>query len=1295
LKRATRWWVFGAVVMALCVTAWALWRQAPEWLRQQIEQRGSEALMRPVSLKALTLDLHANGSVSLALDELSVREKAVEGAPAWLAFGRLEVTLSWWRLLSEQLQLDSVHIHDPRLILRRDAQGEWNLQTWARELGQRRVQAAGSTAKVETQAVAQPAAAPASAPAGTPWSLALRDFQLHGGRVELDDRLLGQTHRLDDLDLTLPQLIWRAENGREAAEVRADWVLDGAQMAVKVQGFPSDWQRPITWQAQAAQWPLQDWWAWLPKAWPIQPSGAVLSFDLQGAVGLAPRAAQPVTALTSQGEVRIEKLALLGPERQPWFDLPLLTVQLDDVDVLKRTVKVGAVRAERPRLALNRGRDGVLDLQDWLSRWPASPPSEPWQIQTGPIQLDKVHVELRDEAVQPSTRWALSKVNVEVPKVVWPLPEASTAASYASPPMSVRVAGQLTANDADLADPAAAPSPQKAATWQLDAQLTPASVKAQVSLSNLGLIALQPYLSPFTRLRWSGMAALKGQVSLPLASPGAMALKLDAAELADVTARSATDDPNSPALAWRKLRLQGVQVDASSRRVQVEAVAWEQPAVGLRRNRQGDLNALGWFVSPSVPSQPTPTAATSKAGVARKGPAKTAAPEPAKVKANANPDWHATLGGFQLTGGALSWMDETVPSSVDSAQAWRMNLQAVDLKTGAVQWPVSPGSRAVPLRLSLRADRLDASETGDGDGARAMAATLRLNGDITPAPLAARLDVQADQWPIHRFVPYLQAAGVSLPVTLAHADAGLQGQIRWAGESPSAGLTAQGQVALSGVSLLANPMESTTSGAVELVDPELVRWNLLTVDVTQAQWQPGQKPRLDIAQIQLRDLFAKLQITEQGQLNVQMRSEPASSGAAPAPKPVPTRGAPAPSWPVDAVVHQTRLVNARIDFKDNFIRPNYRADLSQLQGRLGRFSSDLSEAAPLELTGRVAGTGELEIRGSVQPLAAPLGLNLRAKASNIELAPFTPYGGKYLGYAIDRGKLSADLSYRIGADGRLEASNQITLNQLTLGQKVDSPSATSLPVRFALSLLADKNGVIDVNLPISGSINDPQFSIWGLVWKVVGNLIVKAVSAPFSWMASGGTQQTAQVSFDPGSAALGASQLQALNQVAAGMKDRSQLQITLTPSANAASEASAIREARLRQGLIKLQQRRQVQGSAVAGDALPPRDSPAYLQLMRQLYREAPLKDKPRNLVGMLKDLPLAEMEQRLLGVMTVNDEQVRELALQRGLAVRDALLGLGLATQRIFLAAPRLVSSGADANATSALSVQLELALP
>ena len=1275
-----RWgWVVVGVLLMTLTGAWALWRQAPEWIRQQLELRGSEALNRPVTVQSVTLQLHPQGAFSLALDALEIGDRAGDTATPILKVERLEATVSWWHLLSEQLRLDALHIHGPRLSLQRNAQGEWHLQAWARELAQRRP--AGQDDPSTTK----------------PWSVALHDFQVHGGRIDWDDQFLGQQHRVDDLDIVLPKLIWRAENGQEAARMQADWQLDGAQMAVQVAGFPSDWQRPITWQAKAEQWPLRDWWAWLPKDWPVQAREGRLSFQIDGAVTLAPKAPQPLTSATAQGQLRLDELALVGPQGQRWADLSSLAVQLDELDLVQRRVKLGAVRLTQPRLNVSRAPDGQIDLAQWLSRWPASEPGEPWQIVTGPVQVEQAQVDLRDDAAAPTAQWRLSQVSIESPAISWPQRSESAPSS----PITVKAGGRLLAQHL--------PGSKESAAWQVDARVDPDSLHARASVQDVSLSALQPYLTAVTSLSWSGRLGAQGELSWKPKSSN-WALTLDRVEAAGVTARSETDDPLGPALAWRQLLLQDLKIDGARRSVQLGRFSWDQPAVGLRRARSGALNVLNWIrapaSSPSAEDRSATAARSLNSLTSESMPPTTSSRKRPVTSSPAEPDWRMSLGDVRVKGGAVSWMDETLPTRTHLGQAeqpWRMALQAIDLETGGLQWPLGPSSRPVPLRLSLRADRLDATQTGDRDGAQALAATLSASGELTPSPLAIRLQVDAQQWPVHRFMPYADAAGVTLPVVVAHANAGWQGQLRWVAQGVDAGADAKGQVQLSGVSLLARTAEGVPQGAgLEALDPELVRWNQLTVDVSQAQWRAGQKPRLDIAQVNISDLFAKLQITPQGQFNVQMGSSskagpeaPGAGAVASSAKPAAPKPAAAPAWPLDLVVQRTRLVNGRIDFQDNFIRPNYRADLSQLQGSLGRVSSDSVEAAPLELTGRVAGTGELEIRGSVNPLGSPLSLNVRAKASNIELAPFTPYGGKYLGYAIERGKLSADLSYRIHPDGRLDATNQVILNQLTLGNKVDSPSATNLPVRFALSLLADKNGVIDVNLPISGSINDPQFSIWGLVWKMVGNLIVKAVTAPFSWMASGGSQQTTQVDFEPGSAVLGSTQIQTLTQLASGLKDRAKLQLTLTPSAQAQTEDTALRQARLRQGLIKLQQRRSTTaGTAAANDVLPPRESPAYLQLVRQMYREAPLKDKPRNMVGLLKDLPLAEMEQRLLDAVVIQEDQVRELALQRGLAVRDALMSLGLPASRIFLAAPRLLTGAEQATATP-WAVRLELALP
>ena len=152
------------------------------------------------------------------------------------------------------------------------------------------------------------------------------------------------------------------------------------------------------------------------------------------------------------------------------------------------------------------------------------------------------------------------------------------------------------------------------------------------------------------------------------------------------------------------------------------------------------------------------------------------------------------------------------------------------------------------------------------------------------------------------------------------------------------------------------------------------------------------------------------------------------------------------------------LNNGRIDFSDRFVRPNYSANLTELNGALGAFRSGTREMATLELRGRAAGTALLDIRGSLNPTADPLALDIQAKATDLELAPLSPYAGKYAGYAIERGKLSMEVAYKISPDGKLDARNQVILNQLTFGDKVDSPDATKLPVLLAVALLRDRNG---------------------------------------------------------------------------------------------------------------------------------------------------------------------------------------------------------------------------------------------
>ena len=356
-----------------------------------------------------------------------------------------------------------------------------------------------------------------------------------------------------------------------------------------------------------------------------------------------------------------------------------------------------------------------------------------------------------------------------------------------------------------------------------------------------------------------------------------------------------------------------------------------------------------------------------------------------------------------------------------------------------------------------------------------------------------------------------------------------------------------------------------------------------------------------------------------------------------------------------------------------------------MNGQVGGFSSGSREMAAVELRGRVAGTGLLAIAGKLNPTVKPLAMDITARATDIELAPLSAYSGKYAGYAIERGKLSVDVAYKFAPDGKLDASNQIILNQLTFGDKVESKDATKLPVLFAGSLLKDRHGVIDINLPVSGSISDPKFSIGGIIWKVIVNILSKAFTAPFAMLTGGGGGvDHSRVDFQPRTTAITPDGATTIDKVAKALVDRPALKMTVTGSADPVLEREAFQAATL-EARLQAEQRREALRAGEPADpasAPPSLGAPQRAVLLTRLYKATVIPNKPRNALGFAKDIAPAEMEALLKPQMPVTDDAMRELALQRGLAVRDGLIVKGLPSERLFLAAPKLGTACEDAAA-------------
>jgi hypothetical protein len=645
---------------------------------------------------------------------------------------------------------------------------------------------------------------------------------------------------------------------------------------------------------------------------------------------------------------------------------------------------------------------------------------------------------------------------------------------------------------------------------------------------------------------------------------------------------------------------------------------------------------------------------------------------PARGVETASP-WSVRLGELDLSNGELRLDDQRPAANPSGPVQLRAALNA---NVRDLSWP---GGAAAKTQLQVRITQADGPTRGATDG------RLYWTGSIAAAPLAVRGRLRLERFPLHAFEPYF---GSGLNVAL------LRGEVDWRGDIAVAqNRSDQWDASATGDARLEDLRVHERSAGVRTTvrgSDELLSWQSLALDGLRFEMRAGAKPRLEIAAAALNAFYSRLVISEDGRFNLRdVAAAPKAGAAAPsAAAPPATAAASAPSvgdgLPIDIVVGGLRLANGKIDFTDRFIKPNYSAALSQLDGTLGAFDSTSRAMATLELKGRAAGTALLEIGGALNPTARPLALDIRAKASDLELAPLSPYAGRYAGYAIERGKLSMDVAYKIDADGKLDARNQIILNQLTFGDKVESPDATKLPVLLAVALLKDRNGVIDLNLPVSGSINDPQFSVFDLVLKAIGNLLAKALTAPFALLAGGGSDDLSFVAFEPGTVDFSADGKAAIDKVAKALLDRPALKMTVTGTADAASEREAIRRAAL-EARIRAEQRRDLLRDGAADDApLPALTTARREALVKRIYEDTKLPDKPRNALGLAKSIATAEMEALLMNASDVTADSARELALQRGLAVRDALVAKGLPSERLFVAAPKVHATGQDDKAWS-----------
>jgi flagellar motor protein MotB len=377
-----------------------------------------------------------------------------------------------------------------------------------------------------------------------------------------------------------------------------------------------------------------------------------------------------------------------------------------------------------------------------------------------------------------------------------------------------------------------------------------------------------------------------------------------------------------------------------------------------------------------------------------------------------------------------------------------------------------------------------------------------------------------------------------------------------------------------------------------------------------------------------------------------------------------------PEQPPTIRIDKVTLQGGTINFTDNSITPRFSSNLLEVGGRISGLSSDENTMGEIELRGMYDRYAPLEINGKVNPLRNNLYVELRADFKDMDLTSVSPYSGRYAGYTVQKGKLSFHLDYLV-IKNKLDAKNHILLDQFTFGDPVNSPEATKLPVRLAIALLKDRNGQINLDIPVSGDLNDPKFSVGRVVLKIVVNLLVKVATSPFALLSAvfGSGEQLDHLEFDYGSALLNEGMKKKLDILVKALHERPSLEMDIVGHVDPDKDREGLKQAmmlrKVKSQKIREMAKKSDEGPDLDSVVVTPEEYPKYLKLAYSAEKFP----KPRNLIGMAKDLPVPEMEKLILTNEKVTEEDLRALAGERALAARNYLLQSGqVEHNRVFI---------------------------
>jgi len=685
-----------------------------------------------------------------------------------------------------------------------------------------------------------------------------------------------------------------------------------------------------------------------------------------------------------------------------------------------------------------------------------------------------------------------------------------------------------------------------------------------------------------------------------------------------------------------------------NRQVRLADLSINQPVISMVRDADGEFNLTAFGPSKEGAGEKnTPNQSAADSGSVESKDSKASG-----AAAPASDPFIFEINNFALNAGTLNYKDFAVAGASSAPHAGPVKMSVENINLNVTDFSTRKDHRA----------ELDFSASLDPEAA------LSVNGKFGVSPLTVDTAVKWQNVALNQLQPYFPDP---LKLVLTSGDLDITGNASLRSKT-DAGLSAQfkGDAGIDGLTLV----ESKTAR-------DFLKWQSVDLSGLDVSWNPT---AITLKTLAIEGLRQTLVVQKDGGLNLSRayaaapaeKEQPAQASAASAKEKASAPGETAEKpMPFPVSIGEIKLRDIDVSFTDYHIEPNYSAQVKLSEGSIKGLSSQAFEGARISLKGAVNDHAPLDISGRINPLLADILLDIRFDLQNMELSPFSAYSGKYIGKEIEKGKLDLDLNYLI-ENKKLEAENRVLLDQFNLGRRIESETAVNLPVGMAIALLKDRKGEINLDLPISGRLDDPQFSITGIIIQSLKNIVTKAATSPFDLVGQivAGGEELKYIEFEAGSDELAASSAKKLDSINELLYKRPELALELTGFVNTERDREVLKDKALER---KIRAAKWARHSKKGDEEAVPfseveLSGAEYRKYLRQVYQAEVLsaKDPPADAKPLDDEtLTASEMKSKIREQIGIKDAKLRLLAQHRVQAVKKYILkDERIAAKRLFI---------------------------